>query len=147
LTLGRSGIPEAAENAVLNANYLMARLKECYTMAYDVPCMHEFVMTLEPLKKECGVSAMDIAKSLLDAGMHPPTMYFPLIVHEALMVEPTETDSKETLDAAADAYLAVYRAAAADPERAHHAPHNAAVGRPDEVAAARNPKLRYRPQA
>ncbi len=146
ITLGREGIPEAAENAVLNANYLMKRLSECYTMAYDVPCMHEFVMTLEPLKKECGVSAMDIAKSLLDNGMHPPTMYFPMIVHEALMVEPTETESKETMDAAADIYLAVYRAAKADPEMAHTAPHHTVIGRPDEVAAARNPRLRYSPK-
>ncbi|MEG1429771.1 MAG: aminomethyl-transferring glycine dehydrogenase subunit GcvPB, partial [Hydrogenoanaerobacterium sp.] len=98
LTLGCEGIPEASQNAVLNANYMMSRLSDLYEMAYDTRCMHEFVMSLEGLKKECGVSAMDIAKGLLDNGIHPPTMYFPLIVHEALMIEPTETESRETLD-------------------------------------------------
>ena len=98
LTLGAEGIREAAQNAVLNANYMMKKLDDLYTIAYQERCMHEFVMSLEPLKKETGISAMDIAKGLLDNGIHPPTMYFPLIVHEALMVEPTETESKETLD-------------------------------------------------
>jgi glycine dehydrogenase subunit 2 len=145
LTLGREGLPEAAENAVLNANYLMKKLSQAYAMAYPGPCMHEFVMTLEPLKKQCGVTAMDIAKSLLDRGMHPPTMYFPLIVHEALMVEPTETESKETLDAAAQEFLSVYEDAQRDPQAAHAAPRHTVIGRPDEVAAARNPVLRWRP--
>ena len=94
LTLGAEGIREAAQNAVLNANYMMKKLDDLYTIAYQERCMHEFVMSLEPLKKETGISAMDIAKGLLDNGIHPPTMYFPLIVHEALMVEPTETESK-----------------------------------------------------
>lgn len=143
LSIGREGVKEASSNAVLNANYLMSRLSECYAMAYNTPCMHEFVMTLEPLKEECGVTAMDIAKNLIDNGMHPPTMYFPLIVHEALMVEPTETESKETLDEAAEAYLAVYRAARENPAQAHLAPHRAVIGRPDEVAAARRPIVRY----
>ena len=95
MTLGKEGIPEASQNAVLNANYMMNKLKDLYTMEYDEVCMHEFVMSLEDLKKKAGVSAMDIAKGLLDNGIHPPTMYFPLIVHEALMVEPTETESKK----------------------------------------------------
>ncbi|MEM1484732.1 aminomethyl-transferring glycine dehydrogenase subunit GcvPB [Oscillospiraceae bacterium PP1C4] len=143
LTLGAEGIREASENAVLNANYMMHRLAEKYEMAYDTACMHEFVMTLEPLKKACGVTAMDIAKSLLDAGMHPPTMYFPLIVHEALMIEPTETESPETLDAAAEVFLASYERALKDPQSLHDAPVTTPVRRLDEVGAARNPKLSY----
>ena len=105
--------------------------------------MHEFVLTLEREKKETGVSAMDIAKALQDYGMHPPTMYFPLNVHEALMVEPTETESKETLDAAAAAFLDIYEKAKADPEAMHHTPLHSPIGRPDEVKAARHPVLRY----
>jgi len=145
LTLGREGIPDAAKHAVLSANYLKKRLSEKYTMAFGGTCMHEFVMTLERESKERGVSAMDIAKSLLDRGIHPPTMYFPLIVHEALMAEPTETESKETLDEAADLFLAVYDEAMADPEKAHLRPLSAAIRRPDEVEAARNPRLRWKP--
>ena len=98
LTLGQEGIGEAAQNAVLNANYMRKRLEDTFHMAYAGPCMHEFVMSLDDLKEETGVSALDLAKGLLDNGIHPPTMYFPLIVHEALMVEPTETESRETLD-------------------------------------------------
>ena len=143
LTLGREGIPEASAGAVLNANYLMHRLKGAYDMSYDTICMHEFVMTLEKLKHETGVSAMDVAKRLLDFGMHPPTMYFPLIVHEALMVEPTETESRETLDAAAEVFLNILKEAKSDPESLHAAPHSCPIGRPDEVTAARNPVLRY----
>ena len=143
LTLGREGIPEAAENAVLNANYMMARLREKYAMACDGLCMHEFVMTLEDLKEETGVSAMDIAKGLLDNGIHPPTMYFPLIVHEALMVEPTETESKETLDEACDVFLKLWDLAHTDPQALHDAPVTAPVRRLDEVEAARHPVLRY----
>ena len=143
LTLGREGIPEAAENAVLNANYMMARLREKYAMACDGLCMHEFVMTLEDLKEETGVSAMDIAKGLLDNGIHPPTMYFPLIVHEALMVEPTETESKEILDEACDVFLKLWDLAHTDPQALHDAPVTAPVRRLDEVEAARHPVLRY----
>ena len=143
LILGREGIPEASTGAVLNANYLMHRLKGAYDMSYDTVCMHEFVMTLERLKRETGVSAMDVAKRLLDFGMHPPTMYFPLIVHEALMVEPTETESRETLDEAADVFLRILEEAKADPQSLHAAPHSCPIGRPDEVGAARNPVLRY----
>ena len=143
LTLGKEGIPEAAANAVLNANYMKAKLSDVYEMAYPGPCMHEFVMTLEGLKKKAGVSAMDIAKSMLDYGIHPPTMYFPLIVHEALMVEPTETEPKETLDQAVEALHEIYRKALENPEALHGAAYKTPIGRPDQVKAARKPVLRY----
>ena len=143
LTLGREGIPEAAKNAVLNANYMMKRLSEKYTMAYAGPCMHEFVMTLEDLKGETGCSAMDVAKGLLDHGIHPPTMYFPLIVHEALMVEPTETESQETMDEVCGVFLDLWALAHDNPQALHDAPTKTPVRRLDEVGAARNPVLRY----
>lgn len=143
LTLGKEGIPEASTNAVLNANYMMSLLKGKYDMAYDTVCMHEFVMTLEKLKHDYGVAAMDVAKRLLDFGIHPPTMYFPLIVHEALMIEPTETESKETLDKAAELFLNILEEAKTDGEALHHAPHDCYIGRPDEVTAARKPVLTY----
>lgn len=143
LTLGREGVPEAATNAVLNANYLMARIKGTFTPAFDRICMHEFVLDLSEFKKETGVSALDVAKTLIDYGMHPPTMYFPLIVHEALMLEPTETESKETLDWAAEIFRKLYQMGHDDPEYMHAAPHHAQIGRPDEVRAARNPVLRW----
>lgn len=143
LTLGREGIPEASRGAVLNANYMMASLKDIYDMAYDRTCMHEFVMSIESLKKKTGVSAMDIAKALLDYGIHPPTMYFPLIVHEALMVEPTETESKETLDEAVNAFREIYNTALENPEKLHNAPEKTSIGRPDELSAARKPVLKY----
>lgn len=144
-TLGRHGIPEAAKHAVLNANYLMHLLAQDYDMAYPGPCMHEFVMDLSRLHKETGVSALDIAKGLLDCGIHPPTMYFPLIVHEALMLEPTETESKETLDEAAEAFRMLAHRAAEDPGALHAAPTATPVGRLDEVGAARHPVLRWNP--
>ena len=144
LTLGKEGIPEASKNAVLNANYMMAKLSDLYTMAYDETCMHEFVMSLEQLKKETGISAMDIAKGLLDNNIHPPTMYFPLIVHEALMVEPTETESKETLDNAIEVLRNLYYTAKNNPEELHQAPVSTVVRRLDEVKAARKPILRYK---
>ena len=143
LALGREGIPEAAENAVLNANYLMAKLKGTFTPAYDRLCMHEFVLDLSGLKKETGVSALDVAKSLIDEGIHPPTMYFPLIVHEALMLEPTETEGIETLDHAAEVLRKLYHKAFEDAESMHTAPHNMPIGRPNEVQAARRPVLRW----
>lgn len=143
LTLGKEGIPEASAGAVLNANYLMKKLMGQYDMSYNTLCMHEFVMTLQGLAHDTGVTAMDVAKRLLDFGIHPPTMYFPLIVHEALMVEPTETESPETLDEAAQVLLDILAEAKSDPESLHHAPHHCPVGRPDEVTAARNPILRY----
>lgn len=144
LTLGREGIPEASRNAVLNANYMMFKLKDLYDMAYDQVCMHEFVMSLASLKKETGVSAMDIAKGLLDHGIHPPTMYFPLIVDEALMVEPTETESRETLDDAIEVFRSLYELTRLNPESLHEAPVTTPVSRLDEVTAARHPVLRYR---
>ena len=143
LALGKEGIPEAAKNAVLNANYLMAKIKGTFEPAFDRICMHEFVLDLSKFKKETGVSALDVAKTLIDYGMHPPTMYFPLIVHEALMLEPTETESRETLDWAAEVFRKLYDLAYEDPEYMHASPHNAQIGRPDEVQAARNPILRY----
>lgn len=143
LTLGREGIPQASSNAVLNANYMMNQLKDLYTMAYDDICMHEFVMSLADLKKDTGISAMDIAKGLLDNNIHPPTMYFPLIVEEALMVEPTETESRETLDEAVAVFRQLHAQATADPEGLHHAPTRTPVTRLDEVGAARHPHLRY----
>lgn len=147
LTLGRDGIPEAARTAVLNANYLMKKLEGAYTMAYPGPCMHEFVIDVGPLKEQTGASALDVAKRLLDFGIHPPTMYFPLVVHEALMVEPTETESRETLDAAAEAFIQTYREACEDGERLHGAPFTKRIGRPDETLAARNPVVRWTPEA
>ena len=141
MTLGREGIPEAARNAVLNANYLMQKIKGTFQPAFDRICMHEFVLDLSEFQKETGVSALDVAKSLMDYGMHPPTMYFPLIVHEALMLEPTETESRETLDWAAEVYRKLYDLAHTDPQWMHTAPHHAQTRRPDEVRAARNPIL------
>ena len=143
LTLGREGIPEAAKNAVLNANYMMKLLSEKYAMAYAGPCMHEFVMTLTDLHDGTGVSAMDIAKGLLDHGIHPPTMYFPLIVHEALMIEPTETESQETMDEVCKVFLELWDLAHENPQALHDAPTKTPVRRLDEVGAARNPVLRY----
>ena len=143
MTLGADGIPLAATTAVMNANYMMAKLKGRYDMASGEICMHEFVMSLEKLKKETGVSALDVAKAMLDQGMHPPTMYFPMIVHEALMVEPTETESRETLDEAVRVLIEIYERAHSDPEGVKACPVNAPIGRPDEVAAARNPRIRY----
>ena len=143
LTLGKEGIPAASQGAVLNANYLMRKLSDLgYDMAYPGSCMHEFVMDLSKLKKETGASAMEVAKRLLDYGIHPPTMYFPLIVHEALMVEPTETESKETLDQAAEIFARILAEAKEDGERLHGAPFDTPIGRPDEVTAARKPILR-----
>ena len=143
MTLGKEGIPEASKNAVLNANYMMNKLKDLYTMAYNEVCMHEFVMSLADLKKQTGVSAMDIAKGLLDFEIHPPTMYFPLIVDEALMVEPTETESKETMDEAIAVFRKLYETAGEDAESLHNAPVTTPVTRMDEVGAARHPILRY----
>ena len=128
---------------MLNANYLKKRLSEKYACAAPGVCMHEFVLDLTRLRQETGVSAMDIAKGAIDCGMHPPTMYFPLIVHEALMFEPTETETRETLDQAADAYLKLFDLAYTDPEALHNAPATGSISRPDEVAAARSPRLRY----
>jgi len=143
LTLGSEGIPTAAGNAVLNANYMMKKLSDIYDVAYPGVCAHEFVLTLERMKRDFGVSAMDVAKALLDRGIHPPTMYFPLIVKEALMVEPTETESRETIDEAVRAFREIYEIAGRDPDCLRSSPHTTPIKRPDEVNAARHPKLRY----
>ena len=143
LSIGREGVPQAASNAVLNANYMKVKLADVYPMAYDSVCMHEFVMCLQDMKHETGVSALDVAKAMLDYGIHPPTMYFPLIVHEALMVEPTETETKETLDEAIRIYREIHDKAMADPAKMHEMPLYTPVRRLDEVGAARNPVIRY----
>ncbi len=144
LTLGREGIPEASAGVVLNANYLAHRLVEAgFDLPYGKRCMHEFVIDCGPLKAETGVSAMDVAKRLLDFGIHPPTMYFPLIVHEALMVEPTETEARETLDEFVGLMTQILAEARKDGAKLHGAPFACPIGRPDEVKAARKPHLRY----
>ncbi len=143
LSLGKEGIPEAAKNAVLNANYMQACLKDDFDLAYDVLCMHEFVLTLDKLHKETGVSALDLAKGLLDNGIHPPTMYFPLIVHEALMIEPTETEPKEMLDEAIAVFKELKKLAYESPQALHDAPIKTPVRRLDDVRAARTPVLKY----
>lgn len=143
MTLGREGLPEASSTAVLNANYMMHLLKPYYKMAFDHTCMHEFVLTLQHEKHTLNVSALDIAKALLDHGIHPPTMYFPLIVHEALMIEPTETESKETLEEVANIFIQVLEQAEKNPEATHNFPLATPVRRLDEVTAARKPVIRY----
>jgi glycine dehydrogenase subunit 2 len=146
-SLGGDGLKDASEVAVLNANYLLARLKqkgvaEYLPLAYGELCMHEFVLSGGPMKKQLKIKTLDLAKRLLDFGFHPPTVYFPLLVEEALMVEPTETETKETLDAFADAVAAILREAADDPEIALSAPYTTPVRRLDEVAAAKQPVIR-----
>ena len=143
-TLGAAGIVEASEMAVLNANYLAKKLSSLYPLAHKGWCMHEFVLNGGPLKHETGVSSLDVAKALIDAGYHPPTVYFPLIVPEALMVEPTETESRETLDRFAGAMEAIAAKAREEgPETFHDLPVTTPVSRPDETTAARNPILRW----
>jgi len=144
--LGAQGLRESSESAVLNANYLQARLKQVYPLPYDRSCMHEFVLEGR-IEGAPDIRALDISKRLMDYGMHPPTNYFPLIVHEALMIEPTETESKETLDSFADALLKIAEEARTEPDLLHEAPHTTPVGRLDEVRAAREPRLRWTPGA
>jgi len=134
---------EMSETAVLNANYLRARLQDAYELPYDRLCMHEFVLSARGLKREHGVTALDVAKRLMDFGYHPPTIYFPLVVPEALMIEPTETETKETLDAFCEAMLAIAREAAGSPETLKEAPHHRPVKRLDEVRAAKTPVVKY----
>jgi glycine dehydrogenase subunit 2 len=134
---------EMSEVAVLNANYLLARLRGTYELPYERLCMHEFVLSGRNLKRDHGVSTLDVAKRLMDYGFHPPTVYFPLVVPEALMIEPTETEAKETLDAFVDAMIAIAREAADDPQVLHEAPHLRPVRRLDEVRAAKRPVVRY----
>jgi glycine dehydrogenase subunit 2 len=146
LSLGGDGLQEASETAVLNANYLLARLRETagehLPPAYDRTCMHEFVLTGGPMKRALGIRTLDLAKRLLDHGYHPPTVYFPLLVEEALLVEPTETETRETLDAFAAAIGEILAEAAEDPETARNAPYTTPVRRLDEAGAAKRPVIR-----
>jgi len=147
LSLGADGLAEASETAVLNANYLKARLAEGRAgkhlpIAFERHCMHEFVLSGKPMKRELGLATLDLAKRLLDFGFHPPTVYFPLLVEEALMVEPTETETKESLDAFADAVERILAEAESDPEVAKQAPYTTPVRRLDEVKATRHPVVR-----
>jgi glycine dehydrogenase subunit 2 len=139
---GAAGLRDVAENAVLNANYLRSRIQETYHIPFDRLCKHEFVAEGRFRDVE-DIGAMDISKRLIDYGVHPPTMYFPLIVHDALMIEPTETESLQALDDYADALIQIAEEAHTDPDLLHDAPHTAPVRRLDEVTAARNPVLRY----
>jgi glycine dehydrogenase subunit 2 len=141
LLLGDEGLRDVSENAVLNANYLQERLKGTYRLPYDRPCKHEFVLSGSGLGE--GVSTLDIAKRLIDYEFHPPTIYFPLIVREALMIEPTECETKETLDRFVEAMERIATEAREDPSLLHEAPHRAPVRRLDQTRAARNPVLRY----
>jgi glycine dehydrogenase subunit 2 len=148
-SLGGDGLTEASETAVLNANYLLARLREgragrYLPLAFDRLCMHEFVLSGAPAKRELGVKTLDVAKRLLDFGFHPPTIYFPLLVDEALMVEPTETETREALDDLADAFDEILAEAERDPEITRNAPYTTPVRRLDEAAASRRPVVRER---
>lgn len=143
--LGGSGLAEVSEQAVLSANYLKEKLKGAYDLPYDRTCMHEFVLSGRRQKRESGVRTLDIAKRLLDHGVHPPTVYFPLIVDEAIMIEPTETESLETLDRFADAMLEIAAEASRDPHLLHDAPVTTPVRRLDEARAVKQPELAYRP--
>jgi glycine dehydrogenase subunit 2 len=143
--LGAEGLRDVAEQAVLSANYLRVRLRETYDLPYDRTCMHEFVLSGARLKRETGVRTLDVAKRLLDYGYHPPTIYFPLLVDEALMIEPTETEPPGELDAFADALIAIAKEAHDSPDTVTGAPFTTPVRRIDEAAAARNPNLRWMP--
>lgn len=144
LAFGKEKMAEISRHAVLNANYIRARIKDVLPPAHDRPCMHEVVVTAEHIKRESGVRALDISKRLIDYGFHPPTNYFPLIVPECLMIEPTETESKETLDAFCDALISICREAHANPDLLHNSPHSQVVGRLDETAAVKNLDVRWR---
>ncbi|MCX7799638.1 MAG: aminomethyl-transferring glycine dehydrogenase subunit GcvPB [Fimbriimonadales bacterium] len=144
LAFGREHMAEISRHAVLNANYVQARLKDVLPPAHDRFCMHECVLTAQPYKKH-GVRALDISKRLIDYGFHPPTNYFPLIVPEALMIEPTETETKETLDAFCDALRSICREAVENPQLLHDAPGSQVVGRLDETAAVKNLDVCWRP--
>ncbi|MGH2748130.1 MAG: aminomethyl-transferring glycine dehydrogenase subunit GcvPB [Actinomycetota bacterium] len=143
-SLGPEGLKRVAERAVLNANYLKSLVADAFPVPFDGICMHEFVATAKPLRKN-GIRAMDVAKRLIDLGYHPPTVYFPLVVEEALMVEPTETESKETIDGLAAALNQIAGEAVTEPEVLHDAPTTTPVRRPDEAKAARELKLRWTP--
>ena len=142
LMLGQN-LKHASENAVLNANYLKEKLKKYYDLPYDEPCMHEFVLSGEKQKQESGVSTLHIAKALMDGNTHPPTVYFPLIVHEAIMIEPTESEQKEKLDEFVDTMIEIAKMAKDNPEKILSAPHTTPVKKIDEVTAARHPDLKF----
>jgi glycine dehydrogenase subunit 2 len=142
---GAEGLAEVSNDAVLAANYLKHRLSGSYDLPYDRPCKHEFVASATSIKQRSGVRTLDIAKRLIDHGFHPPTIYFPLIVDEGMLIEPTETESRETLDAFADTLIAIAEEALTDPEVIKTAPHTTPVRRLDEATAARQPNLRWRP--
>ncbi|HEY8799645.1 MAG TPA: aminomethyl-transferring glycine dehydrogenase subunit GcvPB [Candidatus Limnocylindrales bacterium] len=142
---GGTGLRQVSDDAVLAANYLKKRVGEAYDIPFDRACKHEFVASAAGIKKRTGVRTLDIAKRLIDHGFHPPTIYFPLTVEEGMLIEPTETESVETLDAFADALIAIAHEAETDPELVKTAPHTAPVGRLDEASAARHPNLRWRP--
>ncbi|MHC5036125.1 MAG: aminomethyl-transferring glycine dehydrogenase subunit GcvPB [Planctomycetota bacterium] len=144
--LGAGGLKEVSEAAVLNANYVMTRLKGVYGLPFDRTCMHECVFSARPLLKSHGVRALDVAKGLIDRGFHPPTVYFPLVVPEALMIEPTETETRETLDAFVEAMVDIAEQARSDAEGLHAAPVTTPVGRLDEVRAVKEPCLRHCPK-
>ncbi|MFC1768017.1 aminomethyl-transferring glycine dehydrogenase subunit GcvPB, partial [Candidatus Margulisiibacteriota bacterium] len=144
LAIGRKGAKAVAENAVLNANYVMNKLKKYYYLPYDRDCQHEFVISAKWQKEKYGVRALDIAKRLIDYGFHPPTVYFPLIVSEALMIEPTETESKETLDKFCDAMIAIAKECETDPDLVKNAPSTTPVLRLDETKAARELRLTWK---
>ena len=145
-SLGAEGLKEVSEVAVLNANYLLARLRDevgdLLPLAFGERCLHEFVLSGAPMKKELGIRTLDLAKRLLDHGFHPPTVYFPLVVDEALLIEPTETETRETLDGFVEAIAAIVREAAEDPEIARNAPYTTPVRRLDEAGAAKRPRVR-----
>jgi glycine dehydrogenase subunit 2 len=142
--MGPEGLKKASLLALLNANYIRARLKGAYNLPYDFPCMHECVFN-DKLQNKFGVTALDIAKRLMDYGFHPPTIYFPLVVHGALMIEPTESEPKEGLDQFIESMVQIAREAETDPEVVRSAPHRTKVFRLDEVLANRKPKLRWKP--
>jgi glycine dehydrogenase subunit 2 len=137
------GLREMSEIAVLNANYQLAQLREAYEVPYDRTCMHEFVVSARGLKREYGATALDVAKRLMDHDFHPPTVYFPLVVPEALMIEPTETEARETLDEFCQAMLEIVREAKEEPEVLKTAPHSRPVSRPDEAYAAKRLVVRH----
>ncbi len=142
--LGKDGIAKISEDAVLNANYILNALKDVLDLPYDRTCMHEVVFSARNFKKKFGITALDIAKRLIDYGIHPPTMYFPLIVEEALMIEPTETETKDTLDYFIDVIKTIEEEAHNNPDLIHTAPHNAGNTRLDEAKAARDPDLSFK---
>ena len=142
LMMGKN-LRHASENAVLNANYLKEKLKKYYDLPYDEPCMHEFVLSGERQKHESGISTLNIAKALMDGNTHPPTVYFPLIVHEAIMIEPTESEHKEMLDDFVETMIQIAQTAKENPEEILPAPHTTPVKKIDEVQAARHPDLKY----